>query len=422
MNERAPVEPPDVPLWRNRSFLSLWIPAAFSLIGTELTALAIPLLVLARTGSPAHAGLVGAARGFPMLLLMLPAGAIADRIDRRKLMIACEVGRTLAMATVATTLLTDSFSLAQLYAVTFIEGALFTLFDAADTAAFPRVVTVQRLPAAMAALQAVEAIALAIGPPLGGIAYGVGAAIPFAVDAATYAVSALGVSLITVRLQEERSADAATNIFGQLREGISWFWQERALRVLALLTAGVFAASMGFSLVLIILAQKLGASATGAGLTLAGSGVGIVVGGVGAAHLQRRLAFRTLLLLSLGLWTASWPAWLIAPNVFALAALVAVGFMGVAGYYSVSRVYRMSVIPDRLQGRVNAVFKLLIWGAHPVSMALSGLSLDLFGPRPTVLAIAATMSAIGIAAAVHPDLRSEGTFTELCERKRRESS
>ena len=103
-----------------------------------------------------------------------------------------------------------------------------------------------------------------------------------------------------------------------------WFWQERMLRLLAFLTMAVFAVSLGYSLVIIVLAQRLGSGPAGVGLTIAASGVGIVVGSVLAMRLQRRLTLRALLMGSLLLWSGCWPLWVLAPNVVALAVRVVV--------------------------------------------------------------------------------------------------
>src|SRR3954451_23547919 len=145
------------PLWRNRDFSLLWSRQVISTVGTRITSVAYPLLVLLLTGSPALAGVVGVAQTLPFLLLYLPRGGWAGRWDRRRTMIACELGRAVALGSVALTAVlggVHAVGIAQLAAVAFVEGCLFVLFDLAERAALPRLVPPAQVPTAVAWNQA----------------------------------------------------------------------------------------------------------------------------------------------------------------------------------------------------------------------------------------------------------------------------
>src|SRR6185312_10013 len=128
------------PLWRNLDFLLLWSGQTVSTLGTNISALALPLLVLALTHSPALAGLLAAARQLPYLLLSLPAGALVDRWDRKRTMIYCDLLRWLAVGSVPLAFVLGHLTLIQLYLVAFIEGTAYVLFSLAQISALPHVV------------------------------------------------------------------------------------------------------------------------------------------------------------------------------------------------------------------------------------------------------------------------------------------
>ena len=121
-------------LWRNRSYMLLWSGQAISTIGTQVSTVAFPLLVLFLTHSPAQAGLMGAVRALPYLFFSLPAGALVDRWDRKRVMIVCDTGRAIAMGSIPVALALSHLSMVQLYIVSAVEGTLFVFFNIAEVA------------------------------------------------------------------------------------------------------------------------------------------------------------------------------------------------------------------------------------------------------------------------------------------------
>src|SRR6266581_8831439 len=188
-----------VPLRRNLNYMLLWSGQMVSSIGTRVSMLAFPLFVLAITHSPAQAGLIGAVRGLPYALFILPAGALVDRWNRKRVMILCDIGRAIALGSIPVALFLGHLTIAQLYIVSLVEGTLFTFFGLAETACLPQVVSKEQLPTAAAQGMVIDSVSGLIGPSLGGVLYSIGRAIPFLTDAISYEASVLSLFLIKVQ-------------------------------------------------------------------------------------------------------------------------------------------------------------------------------------------------------------------------------
>ena len=392
------------PLWRNRDYMLLWSGQIVSSVGGQISQLAFPLLVLALTHSPLQAGLVGALRALPFTLLTVPVGALVDRWDRKRVMILSDTGRAVALASVPIALALGRLTLPQLYLVTLVEGTLFTFFNSAESACLPRVVPPVQLPAAVAQNQIVDALATMLGPALSGILYGVGRAVPFLVDAISYAASILSLTLIKTEFQEERPV-AVADLRAEIVEGVVWLWRRRLMRFIAFLTGGLMLSSIGYALIIIVLAQREHAAPLAIGLILASSGVGTVVGSFIAVPLQRRYGVGPTLILATWAWALTWPLYAVAPNGFVLGVANAIGFVTATLYMTVQYTYRLALIPDALQGRVNGVFRLISFGSPPLGLALAGLLLQTLGPNATIWLLFAPQLLLAIAATAHKGLR-----------------
>ena len=394
-------------LWRNRDYMLLWAGQAVSSFGSQITQLTFPLLVLAITGSPAQAGFVGALRALPFALLSLPAGALVDRWDRKRLMIWCDAGRAVALGSVPLALALGLLGLPQLALVSLIEGTLFLFFNLAESSALPQVVEREQLPGALTQNQVTDSLSQLLGPSLGGALYALGAAVPFVADAVSYAASLLTLFFIRRPLQEERTA-APGRLRDEMAEGVTWLWGQTMLRFLALLTGGLMVCSVGYPLIMIILGQQIGASELEIGIIFAGGGAGSIVGGLMTPWLQRRFRFGPLMIWSAWLWALTWLCVLVAPNVPTLALANAAAFIIVPIYMITQYRYRLAATPDRLQGRMNAVFRLIVWGSQPLGIALAGLLLERIGPQQTIVWLFVPQLILALAATANGALRRGG--------------
>jgi MFS family permease len=401
-----------VPLWRNRDYMLLWSGQMVSSVGTRVSMLAFPLFVLAITHSPAQAGLIAALRGVPYALFILPAGALIDRWNRKRVMILCDMGRALALGSIPVALLLGHLTLVQLYIVSLVEGTLFTFFNLAETACLPHVASKEQLPAAAAQGMVIDSTSGMIGPSLGGVLYSIGQAMPFLVDAISYGASVLSLFLIKTKFQEERDP-MPLRLWADIKEGLSWLWHQPVMRFLALLTGGMVAPVVGYGLILIVLAQSQHASAFTIGVIFASGGVGSIFGALLVAPLQKRFSFGQLMIGSTWVWALTWLLFAIAPNPLMLGVVTALSFIIVPVYMSVQFGYRLALIPDHLQGRVNSVFRLIAFGSEPVGLAVTGVLLQVIGPVPTVLLLFVPQLILSIAATFNRNLRNAKPIEEL---------
>src|SRR6266699_1079169 len=200
--------------------------------GTQSTSIAYPLLVLAVTHSPAKAGIVAFARAIPSALLALPAGIEADRWNRKRLMIAADGVRVLAIGSLAATILLHRIAFWAIPLVAFVEGTGAALFSAAQAGALRAVVPARQLPAAAGAQTGRQAAVRLAGPPLGGALFGLARVLPFLVDAVSYAFSTLSLVAIRTPFQEDREPDLS-RLRSRLAEGFRFLWRQPFLRTSA---------------------------------------------------------------------------------------------------------------------------------------------------------------------------------------------
>jgi MFS family permease len=403
-------KPKTARLWSSRDWVLLWSGQLVSVVGTQVSQLAYPLLMLALTDSPAQAGFISAARTIPYLLLGLPAGALVDRWDRRRVMIVCDAGRALALGSIPLALAFGWLSLAQLYAVALLEGALNVFFNLAETAALTRVVSREQIPSATTLNEVTLSTGSMLGPALGGLIFAIGQGFAFLVDAVSYAVSVVSVWLIRADLSAPRTADAS-RLLDDIREGVVWLWRQSLMRFLAFVVGGTVLIESGYMLVVIILAQRMDASPAAIGLVLGAGGVGSVVGAVLSGPAMRRLTFGQIAMGVHWIWVLLLPLYAIAPTPLALAAITAAAY-GVTPIFFVTQYsYRLARIPNELQGRVNGVFRLFQFVGQPLGLALAGLLSQFIGPVNTVLVFAALLLVLALSITLNRELRRAGKLT-----------
>jgi MFS family permease len=372
------------PLWRNRDFLLIWIGGAISSLGSQASQLALPLLVLAVTGSPAKAGFLGAIRGASYLLFGLPAGALIDRWNRRAVMVIADGLRALAFASIPLALVVGRLTAVQLYAVSCIEGVGFIAHGLADTASTPRIVPKAQIPAALAQAQVLESISRTIGPTFGGALFAISRALPFVADALSYAVSIVAILAVRTPLAAERAAQAP-HLGREIAAGLAWLRGQRTLFTITWVHGAVNFVYGGYPLLIIALAQRLGAGSSAIGLVFTLGGVGTLIGAALAPVILRRFAVGRVILATVWPFTLVWVPYALAPTPLALGLTLLVGLL-MAGIYSGAIVaYRLVRTPDAMQGRVIGVGRLLTFGGESLGYLLMGLLIQRFGAVATAL-------------------------------------
>lgn len=408
---QSPARPLVHSLWRNRDYAILWSGQTISSIGTGISNLAIPLLVLTLTHSPTQAGITAAIRAIPYIFFSLPAGALVDRWNRKRTMIFCDIGRAIALGSIPIVSVAGTLTIAQLYVVSFLEGTLFVFFSLAETAALPQVVPSTQLPAAAAANNAAYGVTALVGPSLGGTLYAVGRIVPFIADAFSYFCSVISLFFIHVRFQEDHPA-ARRGMRHEITEGLRWLWRNPLVRYMAVLTAGLRVGS-GIPLIAIVLAQHMGASSAAIGFVFGVSGVGAIIGSIISPFVQQRFAFGQAISGICWSFAVTFLLFLVARDLAALAVVLFLIELITPAYDTVQFSYRLALIPDALQGRVNSVFRMIATSIQPLTLALTGWLLEYAGSIVTIVTLGGWFVLLSIVTMLNPDIRSARSLAEM---------
>ena len=379
--------------------------------GSSSTSIAYPLLVLAVTHSPAKAGLVAFARAVPSLLFALPAGLLADRWSRRKLMIAADGVRVLAIGSLAATLLLDRVGFWQVVVVAFVEGSGSALFSGARAGALRAVVPAPQLPAAAAAETGRVAVVGLAGPPLGGALFGLARALPFLVDAISYAFSTLSLLAMRTPFQEEREPELAS-VRSRLAEGFRFVWSRPFLRTCALLFGLANFIGPGVLFAVVVIGREQGLSGGEVGALVAVFGAGLLLGSFVSPLVRRLLPVRAVLLLELWTWLGC-ALFLLWPNVYVLAAGIVPTAVAIPSTDSVVHGYRIAMTPDRLLGRAESVRSTISLLIAPLGPLVAGVLLGATSARATIAVFAAAGLVLAVWGTLSPSIRTAPSLDEL---------
>lgn len=399
------------PLARNRDFMLLWSGEALSQLGSQASTVAFPLLVLALTGSAAKAGIVGLAKWVPLAVAALPAGVVADRFDRKRLMIFSDVVRALLLASIPVALWLGRPPFIQIAAVAFADGCLFTLRYVCERGVLRRVVAPNQIPDAVAQNEARLFAASIVGPPLGGVLFAAARALPFVADAVSY-----GASMVTVaatRFHAGGRTSDATGRFGGLGEGLAWLWRAPFFRTMTLLFAAGNPVFTGLYLLAILLAKRHGASSGAVGAMFALVGGGGLLGALIAAPLRRQLSPRTALV------GAAWVMAGVVPLLFVVHAALLIGLVVAACELPTPMANalvagnRVAVTPDHLQGRVQAAATLLTMSLAWLGPLAVGFLFQHAGATATVAVVCAWAAVLAVVTMAAPALRQGPPQLEL---------
>jgi MFS family permease len=406
-------------LWHNRDYLLLVGGQVISTMGSQFSLLAFPLLALFISGSPAQAGLIGSARLLPYFLFSLPAGALSDRWNRKRVMQVCDAGRALSLASIPVAFALGHLTLLQLYLVSLIEGTLFVFFDLAEVACLPQVVAREQIVAATAQNEMGRNLAFLLGPGLGGAIYALGKFVPFLLDAISYLISVLSLFWIRAKFQRERTVPAE-RLWLEIRAGLLWTWRQPLIFFIAFTGLLYHLFFDGIVLLVIVLGQQMHATPAMIGLVLAMDGVGSMLGSILAARFPRQLGFRLAFIGGHWLWAVLWFLLLLAHNMIILGLIIALLYVVLMIADLVQFSYRRILIPDELQGRVNSVFRLIAYSGAPLGLALAGLLLQFYGPAISIvlLGIGTTITALLIT--FNPHIRRARPLSEIIDEQNRD--
>jgi MFS family permease len=356
-------------------YRKLWAASAISNLGDGVTLVAGPLLAATLTRDPVLVAGVAFSQRVPWLLFPLISGALVDRLDRRRVMGYVDAARTALIGALGITLLLGWVSLPLMYAIFFLMGTLETLFDNASQAIIPAVVSRDRLERANSRLYAAEIISNQLaGPPLGGFLFSVAVAVPFLLDAGTFAAAAVLILALRGKFRPERPEGAPpTTLLAEIGEGLRWLWNHRLIRTLAIML-GVF--NMTFAAtdaIFVLFAQDvLGLGSFGYGVLVTSWAVGGLIGSLMADKIVAWLGSGRALQASVLVSALVLAVVALSENAFVVwAAFLLVG-VTVVVWNVITVSFRQAVVPEDIFGRVNSVYRLLGWGGLSVGALLGG--------------------------------------------------
>ncbi|MBU8858157.1 MULTISPECIES: MFS transporter [unclassified Micromonospora] len=355
-------------------FTRLWTASAVSNIGDGVTMAAGPLLVASISEDPALIAGAVFVQQLPWLLFALVSGAYVDRLDRRQLVVVVNLLRAAALAGLTLTVATGTVTVTVIYVVLFLLGVGETLVDTAMGALLPAVVAPERLPAANARLYATFTIGNQfVAKPLGAWLFVVSAAVPFGLDALTFAAAAALIAGIRPAPVPEEPRPRGP-LRGEIGHGVRWLWRHRLLRTLAVsMGLGNVAFGAAFAVFVLYCRQRLGLSDVGYGFLLTSFAVGGLFGTTVATRLTRALGAGTVLRAGLVVEVVTHVALAVTTSPW-IAAAVLITFSVHAMVWGITAAsVRQRIVPAHLRGRVGSVFALLDLGGAALGTLLGGL-------------------------------------------------
>jgi predicted MFS family arabinose efflux permease len=391
-------------LWSHAEFPKLWIGETVSLLGSQVTLLALPLTAsVMLQASPLQMGVLGASQTIPFLLFGLIAGVWVDRLRRRPIMLVADVGRALLLATIPTAAILGVLHLEQLLVVAFTVGILDVFFGLAYASFLPSLVSRDELPEGNAKLALSAEVARVAGPGLAGALVQVlSAPIAVGVDAASFLVSALALMRINAKEPPPVPASGRRGAWVEMREGFQTVLTQPTLRTL-IGTVGVSnlgdGVLFGSGLYVLYTTRELGFEPAALGGIMAGVGVGGLIGAALAGPVTRRWGIGATFLGAQLVWGASYLGAAVVAGPPRLAAVLLAATFALTGVINPiaganATTLRQAVVADRLQGRVTAIARAFMWTCVTIGAIGGGVAAERIGMRSTI-AIAGCLPLLG---------------------------
>jgi MFS family permease len=400
--------------WRpagNRDFVLLWSGEVLSELGSQTSTVAYPLLILALTGSPAKAGVVGFAKWLPLAVFALPAGVLADRLDRKRLMIMSDAVRLVGAVSIVIALALGRPAYLQIIVVAFLDGAMSIVSYICERGALRQVVAADRLQDAVAQNEARTFAAGIVGPSLGGLLFAAARALPFAADAGSFLCSMSAISLTRTQFQPPANTDKRSwrQSSREVAAGLVWLRDRPFFRTTSLLFAAGNPVFTGLYLLAILLAKHHGASSTTVGVMFAIVGVGGVLGAVFAAAIRQNLTARTVLVGEQWLLVGVVLLLLVTHDALLIGVLVAAAEFVTPATNAVVAGSRIAAAPDALQGRIQAASTMLSASLAWLGPLAVGYLFQHTGPTTAILLTAAWALILALAASAARSLSDQPT-------------
>ncbi|GLZ29103.1 MFS transporter [Lentzea sp. NBRC 105346] len=401
-------ERPTDSLRGNRDFTWLWTGTGLSFLASQVSAYAYPLIVLWTTGSASAAGLVAFAAQLPYVVSQLPAGLVVDRLDRRHLMVFCDIGRATVIATIPILWIVGAISPWYLAAAGFVEGTLTVLYRIAERAALPSVVTKAQLPAAIGRNEARERAAGLLGQPTAGVLAALTNWAPFLFTAVAHLVSLGTLLMIKSDMRASRSTKDS-HPWRDVCEGFAWMWRRPFVRTAVGLIAVSNLLFQVMMLLILVLVRDGGGSTASAAVVSAVAGAGGVLGAVNGPRFAKRMSLATAVIGANALFTV-----LVAMVAFVRhpvglgVVFAATAFVGAVWTVAITA-HLYEIVPGEMMGRVASIATLMAYGPIAFGSLLGGFVIEELGATGTVWVCAGVMAVLTALAALSPSVRNTGS-------------
>lgn len=362
-----------LPARLGRGFRWLFAATVINNVGDGIAIAAGPLLVASQTRDPFVVSLALLCQVLPTLLFGLIGGAVADRVDRRRMVVAVDLARAVVLVVLVATIATASVNIAIVLAALFLLGTAETFADSASSTLVPSLVAREDLGLANSRMQGAFVLTnQLLAPPIGAFLFAVGMGLPFAANAAAFALGAVLVSRIALAPRGQPSE--RSSLRADMAEGIRWLIGHPPMRTLALT---VFAFNVGFgaawSSLVLYADERLGMDAVGYGLLTTAMAVGGILGTAFYGRLERRISLADLMRIGLLIETGTHLTLALTTS-----PIVALGVLVVFGIHELiwgttSTVVRQRSVPDELLGRVGGVYRVAVMGGIVIGTPLGGL-------------------------------------------------
>ncbi len=369
-----------------RSFGRLFGSSAISAFGTGMHAAALPLLVVQLTDDPVLLGLVVLAAELPWVLVSLHAGALVDRLDRRRVMVWADVGRCVVLAALAGLLVTGQANVGWLVLVAFVLGVGQVFFDVAAQAAIPDLVQRDQhhLSVANGRIAAAQSTGEDFaGPPLGSLLFGVGNVLPFAGNAVTFAASGALIASIPARTRAGKGPggdiESRPSLWTEIAEGVRWLMGSRPLLALAVTAClGNLVFSAQFAMLVLLATDVLGLASVGYGLLLTAAAVGGTAGGLVVTPVVRRFGPGAVLVVAKVVEGLAIVVLGLTGNAVVAGAMMVVTGGLMTAQKVVTGTLRQQIVPSQIFGRVLSASRMVAMSGGPVGAVLGGVLASAF--------------------------------------------
>jgi MFS family permease len=376
-------------LWSHPDFVKLWTGQSISEFGSQVSQLAIPwLAAVGLHASPIQFSLLGVLGFLPFILFALPAGVWVDRLSRRKILIVGDAARAVLLLLIPLLWVTDALRMWHLLVLSFVIGIFTVFFDVAYQSYLPSLVEREQLMEGNSKLQLTVSITQVAGPSAsGGLIAAITAPYAIFVDAISFVVSTI--FMVRMRHREEIPEHTAetprSKMWPDVKEGLRWVVGHRWLRAIATCT-GVsnFFSSLLFAIVILYFTRTLHLHAWETGLVFAVGSIGSIAGALFVNRLQLRIGVGPTIVITAVSFSVGGLFYPLAPKSFPLPLLMLAqmlfGFGAVA--YNITQVsLRQAITPERLQGRMNAAMRWIVWGTIPLGTLAGGAIASAYGLR-----------------------------------------